>query len=95
MIEDHSYLHPTTRASAASSSSSCCVLLQHTNSWPSVSSPRAIKPLVSFLPSKYPTAAAARKNNTNARATRANCSSCTTQGSWSSRMMCEEDKKTI
>ncbi len=59
MIEDHSYLHPTTRASAASSSSSCCVLLQHTNSWPSVSSPRAKKPLVSFLPSKYPTAAAA------------------------------------
>jgi hypothetical protein len=35
------------------------VLLQHTNSWPSVSSPRAKKPLVSFLPSKYPTAAAA------------------------------------
>lgn len=59
MIEDNSYLHPTRRASAASSSSSCCVLLQHTNSWPSVSSPRAKKPLVSFLPSKYPTAAAA------------------------------------
>jgi hypothetical protein len=86
MIEDNSYLHPTTRASAAASSSSCCVLypLPEPKNLLCRSCHQSIQLLLLH-----------RKNNTNARVTRANCSSCTTQGSWSSCMMCEEDKKTI